>query len=116
MKHLIFGIFLMISGHTSAGTAPLQGCDPAFLGCAGKIDRIYLHPSGVIKIPPPIGSDITNLNCSLSEGVYLTIKREHPHFKEMYSMLLTAHTLQKDVFLRYVENSSDCEIFYIALY
>lgn len=100
-----------------AGDTPFQGCQK--LGCIGKIERIYLHPDGAIKVPPPVGSsgsDASVIGCSLSEGTYFTIKRSHPHFTEMYSMLLAAHMSKRDVYIRIEENTAGCNVRYTAVY
>lgn len=119
MKNKMIGGLLLLSASSAAfaGVAPFQGCQR--LGCIGKIDRIYLHPQGDIKVPPPVGangSDASAVACSLSEGAYFTLKRGHPHFSEAYSMLLAAHMSQKDVYIRVLENSPDCEVWYTAIY
>lgn len=118
MKKIVLLFFMLAAPMAGiAGTAPFQGCQK--LGCIGKIDRIYLHPEGTVKVPPPIGSsgsDTSAVGCSLSEGAYFTIKRNHPHFSEMYSMLLAAHMSQRDVYIRILENSADCEVRYTAVY
>ncbi|MBB3059893.1 hypothetical protein [Microbulbifer rhizosphaerae] len=116
-RMMILLLLIAVPLATIAGTPPFQGCQR--LACVGKIDRIYLHPEGNIKITPPIGangSDTSVLGCSLSEGVYATIKRSHPHFTEMYSMLLAAHMSGKDVYVRILENSPDCEVWYTSIY
>jgi len=115
MKYIMLFLFFL-SGATLGGTPPIEGCKAASLACAGEIDKIYLHPNGSIKVPPPVGSNLSDMSCSLSEGVYLTIKRNHPHFKEMYSMLLTAHASSKKMYLRYVKDSPDCEVLYTVIY
>lgn len=120
MRKLVFLTCLMVllfSNTAYSGTAPEQGC--ATLGCFGKVDRLYLHDTGVIKIPPPIGSagpgpDV--VQCTLSENTYFVLKREHPNFKEIYSSLLSAHIAQKDVYLRVVQGSPDCEVHYAVIY
>ena len=78
-----------------------------------------MHPDRIIKVPPPLGapgSDASVVGCSLSEGVYFTVKRSHPHFSEMYSMLLAAHMSERDVFIRIEENTEDCDVRYMAVY
>ena len=110
----IFILFLtLITNISYAGTPPFQGCSGT--GCIGKLENIYLNPNGTVQVPP-MGSNSSNLDCNLGDGLYLTLKKEHIHFKEMYSMLLAAHAAQKDIFLRTVINSNDCEIWYSVIY
>lgn len=108
---LIILSFLSMSGH--AGEPPFVGC--AKYGCIGKIDKIYLNPNGTVQIPA-MGTNSSILGCTLGAGNYLTLKPEHVHFKNMYSMMLTAHTSQKNIYLRIVENSQNCEIWYSIIY
>ncbi|PKF76454.1 hypothetical protein CW749_26940 [Vibrio sp. vnigr-6D03] len=100
-----------------AGEPPFKGCQK--LGCIGKIESIYLHPSGDIKVPPPgisHGSDPRVVSCTMSEGVYFVLKRTNPHFQEMYSMLLTAKAANNDVYLRVEDGSNECQVRYSVIY
>lgn len=116
MKYLVLVLLIAVSDLVFAGTAPIQGCKAENLACAGKIDKIYLHPDGDVKVPPPLGFNPNEIACTLNGGMYFSIKRTHPHFKEMYSMLLTAHAASKDVYLRYLKDSPECEIWYTVIY
>lgn len=110
-------IFSMFSGGVSAGTPPFEGCRET--GCVGEIDYIYLHRDGSIKFPPPgkvIREPTGTLNCRLGEGVYFTLKQSHPHFKNIYSMLLTAHSANKEMFVRIITGSKDCQVDYAVIY
>ncbi|USD32797.1 MULTISPECIES: hypothetical protein [Vibrio] len=113
---LLFSLSINISG-SLAGTPPFEGCRSS--GCVGKIDSIYLHRDGSIKFPPPgkVPGDVpSELNCKLGEGVYFVLKQSHTHFKNTYSMLLTAHSSEKQVFARIVEGSNDCQLDYMVIY
>ena len=115
MRYIVL-LLLLLSGDALSGTPPIDGCHAANLACAGEIDRIYLDPNGEIRIPPPVGYSESQIDCNLAGGQYFTIKRSHPHFNEMYSMLLTAHTAGKLMYLRYLKDSPDCEIWYTVIY
>lgn len=107
----------LLSFFTSAGTLPFEGCRSQ--GCVGVIDNIYLHRDGSIKFPPPgkvLKEPTGDLDCKLGEGVYFTLKQSHPHFKNIYSMLLTAHSANKEVFVRIVLGSKDCQVDYAIIY
>lgn len=109
--------FSLLSFFASAGTPPFEGCRSQ--GCVGVIDNIYLHRDGSIKFPPPgkvVKESTGDLDCKLGEGVYFTLKQSHPHFKNIYSMLLTAHSANKEVFVRIVLGSKDCQVDYAVIY
>ncbi|MCG9679194.1 hypothetical protein [Vibrio sp. Isolate24] len=122
MKKIYTLLFLLCSllfsiNSSLAGTPPFEGCRSS--GCVGKIDSIYLHRDGSIKFPPPgkvFGYVPSELHCKLGEGVYFVLKQSHPHFKNTYSMLLTAHSSEKQVFARIVEGSNDCQLDYMVIY
>ena len=122
MKKIYTLLFLLCSllfsiNSSLAGTPHFEGCRSD--GCVGKIDFIYLHRNGSIKFPPPgtVRGDVpSELNCKLGEGVYFVLKQSHPHFKNTYSMLLTAHSSEKQVFARIVEGSNDCQLDYMVIY
>lgn len=122
MKRIYILLFLFFSlsiniSYSLAGTPPFEGCRAT--GCVGKIDFIYLHRDGSIKFPPPgkVRGDVpSELNCKLGESVYFVLKQSHPHFKNTYSMLLTAHSSEKQVYARIVEGSNDCQLDYMVIY
>ena len=88
--------------------------------CVGLADNIikliYLGSSGNIYIQGP--ADSNNLNCSLHGKKYMTLKggtNPHPLFKEIYSTILTGVSLNKNLVLRVIVGSTNCEITYITM-
>ena len=55
------------------------------------------------------------LNCSLGEGKYITLKDTNLRFNEIYALLLSSAMADKTVRLRIEENSDDCELNYAML-
>lgn len=105
---------LSTSGTVTAESPPFIGCNT--LGCIGIFGSIYIDSAGDISITTPDNADTSALVCTLSGGQYFTLKRTHPAFKEIYSVVLTSQATKKNLFLRAVPNSPDCEISYAVSY
>ena len=79
--------------------------------CVGKVKTIYPSgPHGVVYLKSE--GDMSQLNCNLKDNKYITLKPTNGMFKEIYSMLLAVQMAQKNVTMRIVENSPDCELIY----
>lgn len=93
------------------------GCDA--IGCSTSptdpIKRIYLTgiSDGQVYIEPPSGKE--NLNCTLRENMYLTLKSTHPLFKETYSALLAGATAEKKMYIRIHSGSTNCEVAFVMV-
>jgi len=74
---------------------------------------VYLNTSGNIYLQAPTGSEA--LGCTLSDGIYMTLKSSHLLFKETYSTILTALAAQKKLIIRIVSGSSTCEVSYVRM-
>ncbi len=94
------------------------GCDAN--GCVTSatdpMKRIYLTgmSDGQVYIEPPSGKE--NLDCTLRENIYLTLKSAHPLFKETYSALLAGATAEKKMYIRIKNGSANCEVAYVMVY
>ena len=97
-----------------SSTYTFATCSPQ--SCTTKIERLYLtgSSSGDILVKPADPADGI-VNCTLREGSYLTLKNDHLLFSEIYSTLLAIKISEKDVRIRIVEESDNCEISYIWL-
>lgn len=97
-----------------SSTYTFASCSPQ--ACVTKIKRLYLTggTSGSILVMP---TEVAQgyVNCTLKEGHYLTLKNDHPLFSEIYSTLLAIKIAEKNVRIRIVEESNNCEISYIWL-
>lgn len=100
-----------------AGSA-YAGCDAN--GCVATssdpVKRIYLTSisDGQIFIEPPSGKE--NLDCTLRENQFLTLRSSHPLFKETYSALLSGAMAGKDMRIRIKNGSATCDVAYIMVY
>lgn len=108
MKNIIFLLFF-ISPVTWAG------CNNIACYGVGKdvLTRTYLASSGNIYIGAPVGKE--NLKCDLYSGEYMTLKMNHLLSREIYSTILTGIAAQKQLQIRIVENSPECEIDYVTM-
>jgi hypothetical protein len=116
MKYLIPIILLMISLSTvAAGSCGSTGCTGtpkelfvAYYNTAYTDGRVFLH----------LKDDINkqNINCPLAEGSYITLKKSHPLFKEIYSSLLSALAMDNKVHVRIKTGTSGCEVLYTRIY
>jgi len=89
------------------------------ISCFGKIDMLYPHGgNGNIYIQME-GIQLTEntaaLNCTLFDGKFIVLKQTNKLHSEIYSMLLSATVANKDLKLRIVEASPDCELIYTTL-
>ncbi len=113
LKITIFLLSTLFATASIAEAPPFFGCQSK--GCIGIVGSIYVRNDGVVKIKAPDGANTSSLNCTLTGG-YFSLKESHSRFKEIYSMVLSAQISQKNVYLRAIENSSDCEVYYAVIY
>ncbi len=87
--------------------------------CTDKITKIYTTATGTIYIGT--SGNEKALNCAAGAGnggvsnVYVSINPNSKGANAIYSLILTAKSLNKKVSLRIKENSSLCEIIYASL-
>ncbi|MDO6580639.1 hypothetical protein Q4491_04705 [Photobacterium sp. 2_MG-2023] len=108
MRYLVLTFLLF----TSASWA---GCNNIACYGVGKdvLTRTYLSSTGNIYIGAPVGKE--NLKCDLFEGQYMTLKMNHLLYREIYSTILTGIAAQKQLQIRIVENSPECEVSYVTM-
>ena len=78
-----------------------------------KVQNLYAMSNGTITVETT-GNEL-NLNCTSSGNGYVTVAPTDPGKNAIYSMLLTAQTTQKKVYIRVVDNSNQCRINYVFL-
>ena len=100
----MFLVAFLISSFTHAGCSSKA--------CVGHVDKIYLNEEGIYV---KLGDDMSNLDCTLYGGTYMTLRNSHPNRDVIYSTLLAAHVSKNDgISVRVSEGSSDCKISYIT--
>ena len=107
MYKIIFSIPLVLFSLNS-----FAACNEA--ACTGKVVEFYLRNSEDIYIK--MGEDISPLQCEPIGGKYITLEGSHKNGNEIYSALLAAKTINSDVTLRIVKNSTNCSIDYVQAY
>lgn len=80
-------------------------------GCTGKIVELLVttDDSTLVKLE----GDMSKLNCSLVSKVFMTLPGESKKFDAVYSALLTAYAVGKEISVRIEEESDNCRILYI---
>lgn len=111
-KYGVLGASLFFAGSAYAG-CDANGCTAT---PSDPLKRIYLTSisDGQIYIEPPSGKE--NLDCTLRENQYLTLRSSHPLFKETYSALLAGATANNRIYMRIKNGSAICEIAYVMVH
>ena len=83
------------------------------IGCDNeKIKLLYPNTNGKIYIQSH--GDMSQLNCTLDNGIYMVLDSKDPNAEAIYSMLLTLQTAGKPISrIRIVEGSPNCKISYV---
>lgn len=77
---------------------------------------LSVFPNGSGNIFLELPTDKTNLNCTLTEGAYGLLKSDHPLFKEIYSTILSAVSMNKLLQVRFIEGSAGCHVAYVRMW
>ena len=115
MKFIVLFLFLILSSNSFAA-----GCNAS--GCTGKPSELFSNyyltsfADGRVYLHMKDNISKQNMDCSLAEGVYATLMSNHPLFKEIYSSLLSATAMDRQVHMRIKNGSSNCEVAYVRLY
>lgn len=102
---LTIGLFMM------SGNVAFADCSDTV--CVGTIERLYINSLGVLYIASD--GDESNLDCTSPAGKYVTLLPTDENFDRKYAMMLTAMSLEKNVGLRVVTGSSQCELSYVYM-
>ena len=70
---------------------------------------------GYSEFPIDVNANKNTLNCTLSQGVFITLLPSNKRLSEIYSMLLSANIAEKRVRLRIKDGSAECELIYAQL-
>ena len=68
-----------------------------------------------LYLEPP-AADRSNLNCTLNQGIFVTLEPSHARFKEIYAAILYAMATNKRLIVRISEGSSNCAVSYVRAY
>ena len=104
-------IMLSILGISALTTSMYAGCSGA--ACIDvSVDKIVVTSSTIFVAT---SGDESSLNCTSPANVFTTLSATEASSKAMYSALLTAQTIKKNIKLRIVDGSATCQIAYIEL-
>ena len=107
MFRFILGvIFTSLSLSVSAACVS-TGCTEVY------VDTLYVSSSGTIYIGT--SGDEKALACTAVSGVYATLDMADLGANAIYSTLLSAQMSDKKVFVRTINNSTDCKVAYVTL-
>ena len=102
-KIFIAGLFISL--------ATIVNADCNTGSCSGvTIDNLYAMSNGTIMVETT-GNE-KNLNCTSYGAGFTSIDPNAAGKNAIYSLLLTAQTTNKNVYIRIVENSVNCRIAY----
>ena len=95
------------------GTVPVAqaaGCTSTV--CTGEIERIFYNAAGDMRIRlKSIDIRTQAQNCTTTAN-YGVVKTDNPRLKEFYAMALTVMALNKEISMRFLDASNDCEVQY----
>lgn len=112
--------FFCILGFVFSFNVYSASCDKN--GCTGKprelFSNYYLTGWEDGRVYFHLKDNISKqfLDCNLAEGAYMTLMSSHPIFKEIYSSMLSASAMDRQLFVRIKNKTNNCEISYIRIY
>jgi hypothetical protein len=110
MKSLVVGGLLTLTSGMAAAACNDERCTGVF---KEAFTSLYLADDGRVLIAAP--ADRTNLNCTLVEGVYMTLRADHVQFKQIYAALLFAMQSGNMVNIRISTGTGDCKVNYVVI-
>ena len=107
MKTIIFTITLLLTSlQVNAGSC-------ASWGCKSIVTKLYTTASGPVYIGTAYDEKLAN--CTPVSEVYFTLNMATNNAKEIYASVLAAYSTGKEIGLRVIEGTSNCEISYVTL-
>jgi hypothetical protein len=103
---LTTGLLLASATHVAGAECSAASCDNA------RILQLYTRADGDVYVQ--LSGTISNLNCTLVSGGFVTLESTASRFKEIYANLLAAHLADRSLSVRINTGSSGCTIAYIV--
>ena len=99
------GLAAFVAGNAHATCTSISCDNETIIGMmTTTAGDVYIKTSGTM----------TNLGCTLSQGVYITLPvANNPRFKELYASLLAHHMADRPLSIRINDGSVGCTIAYI---
>jgi len=102
----------LAAGVALAFVAPLAGAECTPTGCAdARVLQLYTEANGNVYVQ--LSGTMSNLNCTLVSGIFVTLVPTSSRFKEIYANLLAAQLTDRTLSVRIADGSSGCAISYI---
>ncbi len=102
---------LVLLSSLSHAECAATGCDQV------TIDQLYVAASGTVYIGT--SGDETKMQCKAESGVFATLSLSQPGANAIYSLLLTAQTTNKPVYIRTDETNPSiakaCNVLYVTM-
>lgn len=110
MKLLLFIMLMCSSLNTIAACSAIA--------CTGKGKDVLLsiYPNGHGSIYLQAPAERAKLDCSLVDGHYMTLKKTHPNFDEIFSTALAGMAMNKQMTIRIKAGSAGCEVSYVRMF
>lgn len=93
---------------TFVSTAHAQSCGT--FECNGNVNDFFVYSGGALV---RTDLDESTLNCTLDQGVFMTLKKSHANYDAVFSTLLSHYMAGKKIQIRIIENSVGCEVGYV---
>ncbi len=106
MKKLLKTILFVTAITSGSALADCSGNN-----CIGTITRLFITSTGNVSVRT--SGDESQLNCDAGTGSYLTLDKNHPGFNPIYSLLLTAHTTEQQIWIR-TGGTDSCFVSYVV--
>lgn len=107
MYKIICGFLLAFSIPAAIADCISTGCDQVY------VDLLYVNTAGTIYIGT--SGDESKLSCPAASGNMVVLDITQPGGNAIYSLLLTAQTSNKKIYVRVDETSNNCKVLYATL-
>lgn len=99
------GIAVAFAAQVASAECSATSCDNA------RVLQLYTEANGNVYVQ--LSGTMSNLNCTLVSGVFVTLLSTASRFKEVYANLLAAQLTDRSLSVRIDTGSSGCTIAYV---
>ena len=92
----------------------ISNSDCVGASCTGvTIERLYLYPDSS-QVSFSTSGDESKLDCTTSNGMYISLPLNLTSSKEAYTLLLAAHQSQNTFWVKTTGADTSCEVVYLV--